>query len=107
MTSQEADILLTVGLYHLASRALSRTGFLNAGNAQTALGALTGAVAVPALALAACEGALMAGQTVGSDACATAPCLCTYGARMPPTHCSQVSWRPHYFANHVLYVLQA
>jgi len=49
VTSQEADILLTVGLYHLTSRAQSRSAFLADGSAQTALGVLTGApVARPA-----------------------------------------------------------
>lgn len=43
VSRQEADILLTVGLYHLTSRALSRSAFLSRGSAQTALGVLTGA----------------------------------------------------------------
>jgi uncharacterized surface protein with fasciclin (FAS1) repeats len=42
VTEQEADMLLTIGLYHLTSRARSPAAFLARGSEQTVLGDLTG-----------------------------------------------------------------
>ncbi len=42
VSPREADILLTVGLYHLTGRAGSASTFLSAGSVQTVLGDLTG-----------------------------------------------------------------
>ena len=42
VTPQEADVLLTIGLYHLTSRARSPAAFLARGSEQTVLGDLTG-----------------------------------------------------------------